>query len=154
MLTLPHTLVAAVIVKLLPEPLLALPLAFISHFLLDFYILHWNPHLYTEFKKKKQISQNSQKVILADGLLALTFCFYILLKYWPDFGIIALFAGAIFLATLPDTVEIPYYFLGLKNRWLSRYVTYQHHHQSNGNFYWGMLTQVILVVLSLLFLIQ
>lgn len=149
MLTLPHTLAAATIVKLIPNPLIALPLAFVSHFVLDFYILHWNPHLYTEYKKQGRISSRSRAVIFIDGFLALGFCLYILTNYWPHFSQIALFAGAIFLATLPDTVEIPYYFFQCKNPLLEKYVSFEHGHQSNGNFFWGMLTQMIVVALSL-----
>ncbi len=149
MLTFPHTLAAAVIVKFIPSPWLALPLAFISHFLLDFYVLHWNPHLYTEFKKKKKFRLSSLIVILIDGSLALFFCAYILVKFWTEPWVIALFAGAIFLATLPDTIEIPYYFLGFKNRWLERYVDFQHRHQHNGSFYGGLATQLLLIFFCL-----
>ena len=148
MLTLPHTLVAAVLVKYLPL-WLALPLAFISHFFLAFYIIHWNPHLYTEYKKAGRISRSSWLVILVDGFLALGICFYILINHWSNPALIALYAGAIFLATLPDTVEIPYYFFGVKSRWITRYIGYQHRYQSNGSFYLGLLTQVIVVALSL-----
>ena len=149
MLTLPHTLVALVIVKFIPDPLIALPSALLSHFLLDFYVIHWNPHLYTEYKKAGRISSSSLLIILVDTLLALGFCFYVVNHYWPNLALILVFAGAVFLATLPDTIEIPYYFFGVKNRWLTRYIKFQHEHQSNGSFYWGLLTQAILVFVCL-----
>ena len=150
MLTFPHTVVAAAIVKLIPNPLISLPLALASHFFLDFAIPHWNPHLYTEYKKNGKISKKSITVILIDGLLAFFLCLYILLYYWPNIQDIAVYAAAIFLATLPDTIEIPYYFLKCKSQWLKKYVNFEHKHQSNGSFAWGMITQLIVVVFGLL----
>jgi len=150
MLTLPHTLVAAAIVKLFPNPLISLPLALTSHFILDFLVVHWNPHIYTEFAKDKRVSQNSLNIIILDGILALGFCLFILFKFWTDWSTIALFAASIFLSTLPDTIEIPYYFFNSKLAWLKRYVEFEHEHQSNGSFFWGIITQLVLVSLSLI----
>ena len=150
MLTFPHVVIAAAIVKLIPNPLISLPLALASHFFLDFVTPHWNPHLYTEYKKSGKISKNSLKVILIDGLLAFFLCLYIFLYYWPNIQEIALYAAAIFLATLPDTIEIPYYFFKCKSKWLKKYVNFEHKHQSNSSLVWGMTTQIITVILGLL----
>jgi hypothetical protein len=149
MLTFPHTLVAALLVKIIPSPFISLPLAFASHFFLDFFIVHWNPHLYTEYKRLGKITQSSLVVILVDGLLALGICLYIVFKSWPNLTTILIYAAAIFLATLPDTIEIPYYFLHSKNKLLKKYIDFEHKHQSNGSFFWGMLTQILLVVFCL-----
>jgi len=151
MLTLPHTLIAVALVKLfLPYPWLVLPLALLSHFIFDFFVPHWNPHLYTEFKKKGKISPSSWMVIFLDSGLALIFCLYILLSYWPNLSAIAVFGGAIFLSVLPDIIEIPYYFMGYKAGWLKAYVNFEHKHQSNGSFFWGIATQLITIAICLL----
>ncbi len=149
MLTTPHTLVAAALVKLIPYPSISLPLSLLSHFFLDFFVIHWNPHIYTEMQKKGKISKTSLLVIIIDTLVALSFCLFILLNFWPDISTIALFAGAIFLATLPDTIEIPYYFFNYKAPWMKKYIKFEHEKQSNGSFFWGILTQIITITLSL-----
>lgn len=148
MLTFPHTLVAAAIVRLFPNPLICLPLALLSHFMLDFFVIHWNPHLYTEFHKSKKIAINSLKIVIGDALFALAFCLLIVLRYLPNTQLIALFASAIFLATLPDTIEIPYYFFGSHSKLLEKYIDFQHRHQSNGNAFWGIITQAAAIILS------
>lgn len=150
MLTLPHTLAAAVLVKIFPNPYLCLPLALLSHFFLDFFVPHWNPHLFTEFKKTGRVSWQSILLILVDAAISLGFCLYILLKFWPDFNQVAIFAGAIFLATLPDTIEIPYYFFRSQASWLKKYVKFEHKYQANANVFWGITTQVIVIILCLL----
>lgn len=150
MLTFPHVVAATAIVKLIPNPLISLPLALASHFFLDFVIPHWNPHLYTEYKKNGKISKKSITIIFIDGLLAFFLCLYILLYYWPSIQDIVVYAAAIFLATLPDTIEIPYYFLKCKSQLLKKYVNFEHKHQANSCFTWGMITQLIVVVFCLL----
>jgi len=154
MLTLPHTLVAVAIVKLIPNPLISLPLCLTSHFFLDFLITHWNPHLYTEYQKNGRVSSGSIFFITIDALLALTVSLAILLKFWPNLSTIGLYATGIFLATLPDTIEIPYYFMGVKSKLLSSYVEFEHKHQANGSVLWGIITQIITVTLSLLVLLS
>lgn len=149
MLITPHTLVAAALVKLFPHPAIAIPTAVFSHFLLDFFVLHWNPHIYTEFKKKGAISRNSMMVIWIDAFLAISFCFLILFRFWPDWSTIGLYGAGIFFGTLPDTVEIPYFFFGYKGKLLKAYVDFEHTNQKNGSFFWGMLTQIITVAVSL-----
>ena len=150
MLTLPHALFAVAIVRLIPNPVIALPLALASHFVLDFFVPHWNPHLYTEFSKDGKISKNSLNIIALDTILAFAFCLLILFRFWPNIYLIAFYGAAIFLAILPDIIEIPYYFFNSKAKWLTDYVDFEHRYQSNGGFLIGMTTQVIVVILSLL----
>lgn len=51
MLSTPHLLVGAAIVKTIPNPVISLPLAFLSHFALD-YIPHWDGSPKTPFSLK------------------------------------------------------------------------------------------------------
>lgn len=149
MLTTPHVLVGFVIVKFFPHPLGALILAFLSHFILDFFIPHWNPHLYTEFKKNHKISHFSLKIIFLDSFLALTLFLILAFRTLPDWNQLFYYGLAAFFASLPDLIEIPYYFFNCKNKALLRYVNFEHTHQANGTFFWGMLTQVLVVIASL-----
>ena len=72
MLTTPHVLVALTILKIFPYPIPALFLILLSHFIIDFCIPHWNPHLFTELKKDGHVSFKSIWVILIDGFIALS----------------------------------------------------------------------------------
>lgn len=144
MLTTPHALLGIALATKLPL-FLGLPLALLSHFALDFLVPHWNPHLYTETRKNGQISSSSVAVIFLDGLLT----FALLLYFAFSFGNFILpLAGAI-LATLPDWVEIPYYFLKIRHPLLVRYVTFEHNHQARANFFLGIITQLAAVLVSL-----
>lgn len=148
MLTTPHVLVGLVIIQKIPHPL-GLFLSLISHFILDFFIPHWNPHLYTEFKKGGKISDPSIKVILVDGFLAVALTLFFMSKSLPDLSQAFLYGLASFMAVLPDAIEIPYYFGGWKNKWLKKYVYFEHKYQASAGIFWGMLTQILVVVASL-----
>jgi len=149
MLTTPHILVGILIVKKFPNLWGAFLLALISHFILDFFIPHWNPHLYSEFKKDKKISFFSLKVILIDCLLAGAFFLYLSWQAWPDIEKIITYAGGAFFATLPDLVEIPYYFLHWKNKLLADYVHFEHQHQAKASLFWGLVTQLLVSLAAL-----
>lgn len=152
MLTTPHILIGISIVKLFPNSVIALALAFLSHFILDFFIPHWNPHLYTEMKKNKKISFFSLKIIMIDSLLALSLFSFLAYKLLPNWQQIFFYGLGAFMASLPDLIEIPYYFFGFSNKLLKKYVNFEHHYQANGTFFWGILTQIIVVLACLKFL--
>ncbi|MFC1711262.1 hypothetical protein ACFLZ1_01610 [Patescibacteria group bacterium] len=149
MLTTPHVVVSLAILKIVPNPGAALVLAFLSHFVLDWFIPHWNPHLFTEHKKSGKISKNSLLIILTDGFLSFTLLLVLSLKVWPDLNRIFLYYLTAFAATLPDLIEIPYYFMNSKNKLLAKYVNFEHENQANGTVFWGILTQVIVVLAGL-----
>lgn len=146
MLTTPHVLVALTIFKILPDsPIMAFFLILISHFVIDFCIPHWNPHLFTEFKKSGRISLRSMQIILIDAFLALTILTLMVINVWPNYSVVFGYTLAAFLGILPDFIEIPHYFLRWKNKLLTKYVVFQHQHQANGTFFWGILTQIIVI---------
>lgn len=153
MLTLPHTLVALVIISRLPN-CAGLILSLLSHFALDFFIPHWNPHLYTEISKNKKISPNSIAIILADGLIAVVFTLYFMIQKLPSFNQFLITGLAAFLAVLPDFIEIPYYFFNYRALWMVKYVEFEHKYQSNGVFFWGIVTQILVILASLKVLFQ
>lgn len=145
MLELPHTLVGAAIATVIPNPLISLPLALLSHFITD-YVPHWNPHLNTELKTLGEVSTRSKVIVMADAGLALMIGTYIAARS-NNFIVVML---ACFLAVAPDVAEIPYYFLGLKNiSWIRKLIDYQRAHQWNVPAFWGILTQVAVCIVAL-----
>jgi len=148
MLTTPHALVGLAIIQKSPN-ILGLFLALISHFIFDFFLPHWNPHLYTELKKTGKISFNSILVIIIDGLLAVGLTLFFMSKSLPNLNQALFYGLGPLMAVLPDLIEIPYYFLNYKANWLKKYVYFEHKYQANTNFLWGTLTQVLVVIASL-----
>lgn len=146
MLELPHVLVGAAIATAIPDPRISLPLALASHFITD-YIPHWNPHLNTELKTSGEISIRSKIIIMADAGLALTVGTY-LAATRGNFVIIML---ACFLAVAPDVAEIPYYFLGMKVGWIEKLISWQRTHQWNVKPFWGILIQILVIIVSFYF---
>lgn len=149
MLTLPHTLVGLAIIKLIPHPVIGPMFAFVSHFIVDFCIPHWNPHIFTEISTKGKLSPHSKKIIFIDGLIALLICGYIALINLDNPSKIILYALGALAAVLPDLIELPYYFFNFKSRLLSRYIYFEHKYQANANIFWGNLTQVLLITAAL-----
>ena len=146
MLELPHTLVGAAIATVIPDPRISLPLALLSHFVTD-YVPHWNPHLNTELKAAGKISPRSKVIVMADAGLALMIGTYIA----ATSGNFLVIMAACFLAVAPDVAEIPYYFLGMKIRWIEKLIAWQRTHQWNVSLFWGILCQLAVVVFALYF---
>ena len=93
MLSTPHLLVGATIVKTIPNPLISLPLAFLSHFVFD-RIPHWDGSPRAPFNKKTTLG------IVLDYLVGVS------LVYLSTSGLenqYLIWFGA-FLATLPDFI--------------------------------------------------
>lgn len=145
MLLTPHAAMGAAIAKKINNPLLSLPLAFLTHFLADAIIPHWNPHIYTELKKNQKISRKSFYFIVADSFFSLLLTLYLSATPLPNTHQASLiFLGAT-AAILPDSFEIPYYFLGSKNKWLLKYVGLHHRFQIDVSFLPGIAAQIILI---------
>jgi len=148
-LTTPHALIGAFILLTTPNFFLGCFLAFLSHFLIDFFIPHWNPHLYTEIKKNKKVSKNSLKIITWDAIIANVLLLIVAFKLSLSWNkVVLLWVGA-FWAIFPDLVEAPYYFFNWKNKYLNRYIEFEHKNQSNANLFWGIITQVLVSLAAL-----
>ncbi|HUV47326.1 MAG TPA: hypothetical protein VMW29_04275 [Candidatus Bathyarchaeia archaeon] len=148
MLTTPHSLIGMVVITRFPN-FLGIILAIVSHFLLDFFIPHWNPHLYTEFKQNKKISSSSYKLVILDGLIGVSLTLFFMWRLLPDVKLAFLTGLGSFMGVFPDSLEIPYYFLGYKAQWMKFYADFSHKYQSNGVFVWGMITQILVVLACL-----
>lgn len=145
MLATSHALTAGVILKTIPDPKIALPLAFISHFVLDL-IPHWdfmtdkNHHgnswtLAKDGDLPKRTALASGDVFLGAGL---TFWLFGDLNPW-------LLLAAIIFSQLPDWLEMPYLFWGINftpSVWARKF---QHEFHSRLPLPWGLVTQIAIL---------
>jgi hypothetical protein len=143
MLTTPHVLAGMALATQLPFPW-GLPLALLSHFVLDFLVPHWNPHLFTEMKREGKLSARSLRVITLDGLAA---GLSVIWFSWAN-PTSPLWLGA-FLGVLPDFMEIPYYLFHIKQPLLIRFVTFEHLHQAKADPPLGIVTQLAVMAIAL-----
>jgi hypothetical protein len=93
MLSTPHLLVGAAIVKVVPEPTISLPLAFLSHFVFDT-IPHWDGSPKAPFNKKTTAG------VVLDYALGSSLVYLATVGFDNQYLI---WLGA-FLATLPDFI--------------------------------------------------
>lgn len=147
MLELPHVAVGSAIAIKIGNPALAIPLAFVSHFVLD-QIPHWNPHFYTETQKFGKPKKESTYFALADVGIALAFGLIIALIVLPDINKSILILLCSFVSVLPDLIKSPYFFLKVRKDILTRYVKFERSLQADTNFTAGIATQLIVVLAS------
>lgn len=144
MLETPHVAIGALIATKIPNPFIAIPLAFVSHFVFE-RVPHWNPHINTELKTNGKISTKSLQIIIADSALALITGSYIAYRALPNVGHAATIMAASFAAILPDLIEAPYFFLKYKNKFLMKVLAFQKSIQVDTTPFWGLTTQIITI---------
>lgn len=146
MLEAAHSLTGAVIAYKIGNPVLALPLAFLSHYVAD-QLPHWNPDIGNEKKKFGFITKSTNIKIFFDVIIGLGFGSYVAFKVFPDtFRFYTVLAGS-FFAVLPDLLEAPYYYLKAKHSSLFIEVAKFHNkHQWNVPLWLGMLFQIFYVI--------
>lgn len=145
MLETPHVIVGAAIATKVANPALAIPLALGSHFVLE-KIPHWNPHLNSETEKFGKPTNQSTKIVIADVAASLAAGFFIASRVLPDTGHFVTILAASFAAALPDIVEGPYFFLGLRNKIIKRWILFQKSLQEDTTIVPGLLTQLVTVI--------
>lgn len=138
MLNVVHVTAAAAIVTVVPNPMISLPLALVSHIILDT-IPHWN------WSPGKGMVGKLASV--NDGFLAiiLTLGFALLM----DRSWVMLVAGA--LSMLPDVIQAPYHFWGWQPKPLRLFIDWERRRQRWGWMkpWMGIGTQVVVAVISL-----
>lgn len=152
MLELPHTVLGATIGTKIANPLVSIPLALASHFLLDF-IPHWNPNLYTETKKYGRPTKRSTVIVAIDTLTSLIVGLLLASRFWPNLARVLGIIFACFAAVAADVSEGPYFFLGIRSRFLERWVELQHRHQKKTSKIPGLLIQGLIIILVLLIIL-
>lgn len=145
MLETPHVIVGAAIAVAIPNPFLAIPLAFLSHFALDM-APHWNPHISTELKKYGEVTQKSKNIIYVDLGLSAILGTLIASRALPDTGAFLTIGAAGFAGILPDVIEAPYFFLHWRNKFLDNWLKFQKSIQNDVPPVYGLVTQVITVL--------
>lgn len=148
MLETPHVFIGAAIATKIPNPLIAIPLAFASHFVLEM-VPHWNPHLNTETEKFGHVTKRSTWIVVADSTLALVSGSYVAYQALPNTGHAITILLACFASILPDLVEAPYFFLRFKNKLIAKWIALQKSIQSDTTFFPGSLTQFIVILASI-----
>ena len=148
MLETPHVIVAAAIASKIPNPLISIPLAFASHFILDM-TPHWNPHLTSDSKKFGGASKMSIILIIIDSTTALLSGLFIAYRVLPDVFLSLGIILACFISVFPDVIEAPFYFLGLKSEVMKKWIALQKSIQSNASPIVGSLTQIIIICAAL-----
>lgn len=144
----PHVIVGAAIAAKVGNPLLAIPLAFASHFVLD-RVPHWNPHLNTEIKKFGKPTKATTALIFADVVLSLLFGGAIAMTAMPNQTQAAVILLGGFAGVLPDVIEGPYFFLGMRNAFILKWISFQKSIQVDTSIVPGIATQVVTVAAAL-----
>jgi hypothetical protein len=142
MLETPHALIGAAIAAKIPNPMVSLPLAFASHFILDM-VPHWNPHLNTELKTYGKITKKTNTIIAVDVLLALVLGFLTAFSFSSSpTHTVTILLGA-FAGVLPDLLEVPYYFFKVKSKAILKWIFFQKSIQADTSVVPGLITQVV-----------
>ena len=149
MLELPHAVLGAAIATKIPNPWLALPLAFLSHFPLDL-IPHWNPSLYTETKQYGRPTRKSTFLVAIDVFLSLGAGALIASRALPNLAQASLIILACFAAVALDVIEGFYFFLGVRTQWLENLINFQRSFQKRLPLKPGLLIQGLIILISFL----
>lgn len=151
MLETPHVAVGAAIATQIPNPFISIPLAFLSHFVME-RVPHWNPHIVSETKKYGSPTLRTRIIIAADVLMALVLGTYIASRVLPDTNHAAYIMLASLASVMPDLMEFPYFFLNMRNKFLTQWLKFQKSLQVDTTPFWGLLTQVITIAAVFLWL--
>ncbi len=139
MLETPHALVGMVLAATIPNPWVSLPLAFLSHFLVDM-LPHWN------------WQPDTRPLSLLGIVLDLILLEIILARLSFQSPLQLNLAAGAFFAILPDLVEAPHIFLGFNNRYLKKLYDFQKSIQNRAPVLPGIITQLVLSAICLLIL--
>jgi len=149
----PHAIVGAAIASKIPNPLISLPLAFASHFVLD-RVPHWNPHLNTELKNHGKVTEKSKQIIALDVVTALTFGISISFMNLPDQNAAINVLLGSFIAVLPDLIEGPYFFWNIKTRAVDKWLKFQKSIQTDTTPVPGLTIQLVTVIMAIWWIIN
>ncbi len=144
----PHVVVGAAIATKIPNPLISIPLAFASHFILE-QVPHWNPHLNTEVKRFGRPTRQSTAIVALDVACSILIGFFIASQVLPDMGHAISILLACFASALPDIIEGPYFFLGIRSKIIKRWIAFQKSLQADTDLIPGLLTQLAVVAAAM-----
>lgn len=145
MLETPHVIVGAAIASKIPNPLISIPLAFASHFVLDL-VPHWNPHLNTEIKKYGKVTAQSTMFVLVDVIASLAVGSFFALRAAPDTGHVVTIYLTCLASVMPDVIEGPYFFMGIKSKIIDKWISFQKSIQNDTTIIPGLAIQLVTIV--------
>jgi hypothetical protein len=136
----------------LPNPIISIPLAFLSHFVLDM-IPHWDDVGLGEIElHPRPIRTRAFLLILLDALFSLSILLFFLYWSMPDYGVGITIAACALAANLPDLFYLPL-ILGKKRwGWAIWVARLQARFQANSKapLAFGLSIQLFVVVVGLL----
>ena len=153
MLETPHVAAGALIATKIPNPFIAIPLAFASHFVMDI-LPHWNPHLNKEMEENGYPTKKSTVIVTTDAIIALGIGTFFAFKATPNYGHSATILLACLASVLPDVVEAPYFFLKTKGETMKKWISLHKSFQKDATPFWGLLTQAVTVIASTLLIFK
>lgn len=134
----------AAIATKIPNPFISIPLALASHFILET-VPHWNPHLNTETKKYGKPTKKSTIITTIDATSALilgsSIAFSPLAGSTSPFVVLACCLASV----IPDLIEAPYFFLGIKTKFLKSWIALQKSIQVDVSVIPGLITQLLVL---------
>jgi hypothetical protein len=145
MLETPHVALGVAIATKIPNPLISLPLAFGSHFILDM-LPHWNPHLYTETKKFGHPTKNTTIIVIADATLSALLAILAAGISLPNTAHAFWVLVAAGLSIAPDLAEGPYFFFKMRSKTIEKWIKLQRSIQNDVGFLLGVSTQIVMVL--------
>ena len=148
MLETPHVLVGAAIASKITNPLLSIPISFFSHFMLD-KVPHWNPHLNSETEKYGKPTKKSTIIAVLDVTMSLIAGSFIAYRAYPNVSQTINILVCCFMASLPDIVEGPYFFLEFRGKLIKKWIEWHKSIQVDTKFIPGVLTQLTTILASL-----
>lgn len=151
MLLSPHTMVGLAIGATIQNPLIAIPLSFVSHFVGDL-VPHWD--FFDHFPSKKELFKGWQgKLFLADLSLGITlglgFTLYALRVQQDSYLALNMFLCGI-TAVTPDAMYAPIVFVDSKNKIIRFFFELQGKLHSHAGIIFGNITQIAVLVLAFL----
>ncbi len=152
MLLTPHTLVGVAIATNISNPYIAIPIAFISHFLGD-KVPHWD--FYSNTKKEERIKGWRPLAVMGDlavGVaVGVTYTTYFLwVKQDLSLALVTFICGI--ASVLPDALSGLTIIGGKENKFLELLNKIQSKMQFQAPLPWGILTQVGVILISLYFI--
>lgn len=144
MLETPHVAVGAAIATKVVNPVLSIPLALASHFVLE-KVPHWNPHLNTETQKFGRVTAKSTRIVITDVLASIAIGGYFASRFLPDYKKSLIVIIACLVSVLPDVIEGPYFFLHMRNKIIEKWIYFQKSLQNDAPLIPGLLTQALVL---------
>lgn len=135
-----HAVIGTVIAATVPDPLIAIPLAFFSHIAADLFP-HWDTATHWRTKGKYMLYRDS----ILDGLLALFLVWFLTRFVFTGTSFIYALTIVVF-ALLPDILTAPYLFLDWKFPPFSWAYRFQKMFDSKLDKPWGIIGQAALLV--------